>query len=143
MARKRKETNPVSVIQDDAVLDVSGAWYNPEQSGWGVFLLNINEDTHSVAVYTFDQKGNQLWLVGAAPRGELDFSLESPTGVGPFDSLTNKADRPAGAISFDLVAPNKIAYNATVRTSVINPGTQFSPPPPEFQTFEGVLKKIG
>lgn len=143
MARKRAEKNPVNVIPEDAILDVSGAWYNPEKSGWGAVITNHGEETHSVAIYTFDQKGNQLWFVGATPRGDLDFSLVSPTGAGPFDSLTNKADRPAGAISFDLVAPNTLAYNATVRTAVVNPGTQFSPPPPEFQTFEGVLKKIG
>jgi hypothetical protein len=142
MARKAKETNPVNVLAEDSILDVSGAWYNPEKSGWGAVITNYGEDTHSVAIYTYDTRGNQVWMVGVTNRGDLDFSLVSPTASGPFDQITNKVDRPAGAISFDLVEPGKMSFNATIRSAVLYPGPQFSPPPPEFITFEGVVTKI-
>jgi len=127
----------------DAVLDLSGAYYNPEKSGWGCFILNYSEDTQSVQIFTFDNKGNQLWFVGVGPRGNGNFTLLRPTARGPFDNITNfDTGESAGRIDFDLVEPGKLAYTAVIANSVINPGTGFSPPPPAWHTFSGVLTKI-
>jgi hypothetical protein len=45
---------------------ISGSWYDPSQSGHGFFLEVINEapDTLDFSWFTFDDYGNQAWIVG-------------------------------------------------------------------------------
>lgn len=137
MAKKTKVTN------DDAILDLSGAYYNPEKSGWGVFIVNYGEDTQSVQIFTYDNKGNQIWLVGVSPRGGGNFTLLRPTATGAFDSISGYDTGPnAGRIDFDLVAPGKLAYKAFISSSVTHPSPNVSPPPPDTLVFEGLLTKI-
>jgi hypothetical protein len=126
-----------------STLDLSGAYYNPEKSGWGLFIVNYGEDTQSIQVFTYDNKGNQVWLVGVSPRGTGNFTLLKPSASGPFDQITGYATGPnAGRIDLDLVEPGKLKYTAHIFNRVINPGTQFSPPPPDVHVFEGVVVKI-
>ena len=127
----------------DAVLDLSGAYYNPAKSGWGIFIVNYGEDTQSIQVFTYDNKGNQLWFVGVSPRGGGNFTLLRPTASGAFDNISGyDTGESAGRIDIDLVEPGKIAYTAHIFNRVINPGTAFSPPPPDVHVFTGVLTKI-
>jgi hypothetical protein len=127
----------------DSVLDLSGAWYNPEKSGWGCCIINHSEETQSIQIYTYDNKGNQIWLVGVSPRGTGNFTLLRPTASGPFDLIRGYETGPnAGRIDLDVVEPGKISYKAFISNWVINPGPQFSPPPPDTAVFEGVLVKI-
>jgi hypothetical protein len=127
----------------DSVLDLSGAWYNPEKSGWGCCIINHSEETQSIQIYTYDNKGNQIWLVGVSPRGTGNFTLLRPTASGPFDNISGyDTGESAGRIDIDLVEPGKISYTALIANHVINPGPQFSPPPPAWHTFTGQLQKI-
>lgn len=134
MARKK---------QTSSELDISGVWFNPEKSGWGVFIQPIGTEFHSCAVFTYDEKGNQLWIVGSTQRGDLTFKLISPKGLGAFDNIRDKQDREAGVIEFDLVEPGKISYKATINSEVVMPPPGFSPKPPPTITFEGVLTRMG
>ena len=127
----------------ESTLDLSGAYYNPEKSGWGLFVVNYGEDTQSIQVFTYDNKGNQLWFVGVSPRGTGNFTLLRPTARGPFDNISGyDTGESAGRIDIDLVEPGKISYTALIANHVINPGPQFSPPPPAWHTFTGQLQKI-
>lgn len=127
----------------DSVLDLSGVWYNPQKSGWGCYIVNHSEDTQSIAIYTYDNKGNQLWFVGVSPRGGGNFTLLRPTATGAFENISGFDEgESAGRIDLDLVEPGKLAYTAHIFNRVINPGTQFSPPPPDVHVFTGVLTKI-
>ena len=133
MARKKK----------DATLDLSGVYYNPEKSGWGVFIDNFGEETQSCSIYTYDERGGQVWLVGVGSRGDGFFNLTSPKATGFMDTIRNKVERDAGSIEFDLVAPGKLAYKAKINSEIVYPLPQFSPPPPAILEFEGELTKIG
>jgi hypothetical protein len=51
---------------------LSGTWYNPERSGEG-FMLDVgNAGKIAVSFYTYDNYGNQMWLVGP---GNVDGSV--------------------------------------------------------------------
>jgi hypothetical protein len=126
----------------DAQLDLSGAWYNPENPGWGIMIINYPGDVHSVAVYTYNNQGHQVWMVGAASRGELKFKLNRPFGRGGFDNLQNQSDLDAGTIEFDYVAPATLAYKAEIPGLVFEP-TNFSPRPPDVLVFTGEVKLLG
>lgn len=143
MSNKRtKQTNPVTMKPSDSFLDLSGAWFDPKNPGWGIIITNHGEDTHSAAIYTYDTSGNQCWFVGSTDRSTLTFSLNSPTGAGPFDTLGGPATRNAGAISFDVVSPGVISFVASIRTAITHPEVDFSPAPPEVITYEGTLAKL-
>ncbi|MEE9423541.1 MAG: hypothetical protein V3V18_01015 [Methylococcales bacterium] len=48
-----------------------GAWYNPDEDGHG-FILNVSklpegQLTLLATWYTYDNQGNQMWLIGSAP----------------------------------------------------------------------------
>jgi hypothetical protein len=44
--------------------DFSGSWYNPDQSGHGLFIEILDRGQAAVAWFTFDPAGNPVWLVG-------------------------------------------------------------------------------
>lgn len=51
---------------------LSGTWYNPERSGEG-FMLDVgNAGKIAVSFYTYDNDGNQMWMVGP---GNVDGSV--------------------------------------------------------------------
>lgn len=127
----------------ESTLDLSGVYYNPDKSGWGLFVNNYGEDTQSISIFTYDNKGNQIWLVGVSPRGTGNFTLLKPSASGPFDLIRGYETGPnAGSVDLDVVGPGKLAYKAFISNWVFNPGPQFSPPPPATAVFEGVLTKI-
>ena len=67
---------------------LSGSWYNPGRDGEGLFVEVVRSDTGqrlSVAWFTYDKEGFQMWLVGAAAiEGE-------PTSVTVPVTVTNGA----------------------------------------------------
>ena len=89
--------------------DYSGSWYNEDQSGHG-FSMEFGEleDGSPLAVvywYTFDDKGNPIFLLGnGVPDGyTLDIQFMSPHGMiyGEFDP--DSVDRPDGGTAhFDF-----------------------------------------
>jgi hypothetical protein len=80
-----------------------GQWWNPERDGDGFFVEVIGEGENlqiSVAMYSYDEAGNQLWLVGNVPIAQGDigatvpvFLIEGPvwgTGYDPADKNTTQ-----------------------------------------------------
>ena len=48
----------------------SGQWYDPNRNGEGFFVEEIGEGDNrqiAVAMYSFDESGNQLWFSGSTP----------------------------------------------------------------------------
>jgi hypothetical protein len=135
MARNKSRTPPT--------LDLSGVYYNPEKSGWGVFIDNFGEETHSVAIYTHNERGGQVWLVGAAPRTTGFFQLTETRATGFMDSIRNKIESDAGTIEFTDIGNGKLQYKALINSLIVYPSPQFSPPPPAILEFSGVVNKLG
>ena len=81
----------------------SGQWYNPARDGEGFFVEIIDTSGNlqiSVAMYSYNELGEQLWLVGNAPIAEGDvgatvpvFLIEGPvwgTNYDPADRSTTE-----------------------------------------------------
>jgi hypothetical protein len=50
----------------------TGQWYNPERNGEGFFIEIFtigNDEWVSIAMFTYDESGKQMWLTGAAELG--------------------------------------------------------------------------
>ncbi len=64
----------------------SGLWFNREQSGHGLSLDVLNNNLIVATWYTFDNDGNQLWLLGLGPYADglaqLDVTI-SENGLFP------------------------------------------------------------
>lgn len=43
----------------------SGLWYNPEQDGHGLNILVLDDNRMIIYWYTYDNEGNQIWLLGS------------------------------------------------------------------------------
>ena len=59
----------------------SGQWWNPERSGEGFYVEVIGEGENlqiAVAMYSYNEAGNQLWLVGNVPIAQGDTVVTVP-----------------------------------------------------------------
>ncbi len=59
------EYNPMGLTGD-----FSGSWYNPEQSGHGLFVEVLDGGRAAVAWFTFDPQGRPAWLYGVLDLGD-------------------------------------------------------------------------
>ena len=77
----------------------SGQWYNPARDGEGFYVEIIDTGGNlqiSVAMYSYDDAGNQLWLIGNVPIGENDIGAAVPVYLveGPvWGPMYDPADR--------------------------------------------------
>ena len=49
--------------------EITGAWYNPQRSGEGILVEILDGDRALVTWYTYDQMGQQMWMLGV---GEIE-----------------------------------------------------------------------
>lgn len=75
---------------------MGGAWYNPDEDGHG-FILNVSQSpegqlTLLATWYTYDNQGNQMWLVGSAPFENGADSVSVPVIVTSGFSFGTPAD---------------------------------------------------
>jgi hypothetical protein len=76
-----------SSLYSDVILDtggVSAQWYNPTRDGEGIFVEIVDSDGGqkiSVAWFTYDDSGNQMWLVGIATLQSLQTTVTIPVVV--------------------------------------------------------------
>lgn len=65
--------------------DISGSWYNPDQSGHGLMVEVLDQQRAVVAWYTYDGMGAPLWLIGNGTiRGqEMTIDLGAYSGGRP------------------------------------------------------------
>jgi cytochrome c peroxidase len=71
-----------------ASLDVfSGSWYDPAHDGEGWIIEVLDDDNAVIYWFTYDQAGNQMWMVGVAHREDnmllADMLLTSGPAFGP------------------------------------------------------------
>ena len=85
----------------------SGSWFDPSHSGEGFFLQVLSDTQAAVFWFTYDNNGNQLWMIGLGEikGAKIDFpELISPSGgkFGPDfdpDEVTNSV---WGSMRFDF-----------------------------------------
>ena len=65
-----------------SVPSMSGHWYLPGNSGWGV-AVETQGDLHSVVLMVYASNGQPTWVIGVAPGSGLEaaFSLTGTTGT--------------------------------------------------------------
>ena len=77
----------------------SGQWYNPARDGEGFYVEIIDTGGNlqiSVAMYSYDEAGNQLWLIGNVPIEDGDLGAKVPVYLveGPvWGPMYDPADR--------------------------------------------------
>jgi len=93
----------------------SGMWYNPEQSGHGVTVEILPDNTMLVVWYVFDQAGNQIWLVGAGNYDDSTAAIEvriSEQGLFPPDFVaTDVITTVWGTLNFDFIDCNHVDFS--------------------------------
>lgn len=88
----------------------TGQWYNPQRNGEGFFveIINIGDDVLvSIAMFTYDDTGKQMWLTGVANLGVSDVNAQIPV---------NRFDGPVWGPDYDMDDLNIIPFGSvTVR----------------------------
>lgn len=78
---------PISCVQQaGAQRSISGAWYAPDNSGWGLFTFGFaagNAFFDANAVYVYDDLGNPRWLIGSGDMGNASVPLLQYSGFCP------------------------------------------------------------
>lgn len=136
MAKKTKS------VKSEVILDLSGVWSEPGNPGFGFFINNFKGGAlQSIAVYSHDSAGNQVWLIGTASGGENSFDLFRPSGTGFLGSISGfkQGDR-VGTIHLDFEDVGVLKYTATIKTPVVVP-LDFSPSP-DWSEFTGTVTRL-
>jgi subtilisin family serine protease len=87
---------PISCVQQNsAQRSISGAWYAPDNSGWGLFTFGFASGSNffdANAVYVYDDLGNPRWLLGSGDMNAEQVPLLQYTGFCPtcaFSAVTS------------------------------------------------------
>jgi len=90
--------------------DISGSWYNPDQSGHGLMVEVLDHQRVVVAWYTYDALGTPLWLIGngAIQGQEMTVELGAYSGGRPPSGWDegNLLGEPWGTIHLDFTGCN-------------------------------------
>jgi len=93
--------------QADLILadgQATAQWYNPERNGEGFFVEIFvvgNDDWISIAMFTFDENGEQMWLTGAAELNSGQTFITIPV---------NRFDGPVWGPDYDMGDLNIIPF---------------------------------
>ncbi len=87
---------PISCVQQNgAQRSISGAWYAPDNSGWGLFTFGFANGSGFIdanAVYVYDDLGNPRWLLGSGDMNAAELPLLQYSGFCPscaFSAVTS------------------------------------------------------
>ena len=146
----------------------TGQWYNPARDGEGFFVEIIGEGDNlqiSLAMYSYDAEGNQLWLVGnaAIANGDIGatvpvFLIEGPvwgTGYDPDDRDTTQfgtiaarfptCDSALFSVQSNVAGLESGSYSEVRLTEIVGmncvePPPSDSPDPPEGGVTSGMWR---
>jgi len=106
-------------VTEDARL--SGSWFDPELSGQGFSLQWLDRDAALLTWYTYDDQGNQRWMIGQGERegDEIVFEVMQTSRGGrfgpefdpnevellPWGEVTMTLDCDAGTMTWDSPLP--------------------------------------
>jgi len=134
-ANGAEHSPPVSTNTESTTfsVDVTGIWYNPNESGWGMNVIQQSQ-TLFVTLFVYGQNGAPTWLVGPATTytsvdssGAFVFSGTLYSTTGPwFGATTFNANsvtvNPVGTITirFPTYASAQVTYSVNGVTVVKN-----------------------
>jgi hypothetical protein len=102
-------------------LEYTDVYYNPAESGWGVFLVQ-SETTQFLALFIYGQDGKPTWYVGQLTQdiaGNYNGTLFSTTGTYYILPWAGYSGGPVGTVSFQPIDN----YHATLTYTVNGVGT--------------------
>jgi hypothetical protein len=141
----------------------TGQWFNPERGGEGFFVEIISTGSTnqiSIAMFTYDASGKQLWIMGNVGIGANDESVAVPVFVfdgpswgdgydvddlntTPFGTITARfptCDSGLFSVNSDVALPSR--DYSTVRLTDIE-GVDCNDPPPEQSQPTGLWQGEG
>jgi hypothetical protein len=99
-------------------LNYTALWWNPAESGWG---MNVNHQGTKlfVTIFTYDQSGGPMWLVGSSVDEQIDGSFDGPiyqVSGPPFATTpwTAVNTSQVGSISIQFTTTNSATVTYTV-----------------------------
>ncbi|MFA5684028.1 MAG: hypothetical protein WCZ65_02620 [Lysobacteraceae bacterium] len=91
---------PLSALADDAPLLNTATWWDPEESGWGIFTIDQG-NVSGPGWFTYDENGDPTWFLvpGAFPQpdGSYAGSICRFTGV-PYPQIAGNAADPCEVV---------------------------------------------
>jgi hypothetical protein len=105
------------------IYDVTGLWFNPNESGWGMNVIQQN-NVLFITIFVYGADGKPTWYVASDTRyvagttGRYTGPLYAATGPyfgGVFNSNTVNV-RQVGTITFDATCSNCNIYNNVIVT---------------------------
>ncbi len=91
---------PISCVQQSAAQrSISGAWYAPDNGGWGLFVFGFASGTSffdANAVYVYDDLGNPRWLLGSGDMNTAQVPLLQYAGFCPTCAFSAVTSAPVG-----------------------------------------------
>jgi lysyl endopeptidase len=105
--------------------DFSGAWSNPNESGWGLIVVRGQSGTYAMYIYHYGQNSLPTWyltfggLQGTAYNHPL-LAFGGPWfGIVPFNPAT-VSNRVAGNISVNFTSPTTASIGYTIDGQTVN-----------------------
>jgi len=107
-----------------------GSWYNPTQSGRGVLAdwvpTGAGQGVFFLAMFTFDNAGQPLWLTAQVPLTDREFSKQNVdvfkfTGGTFGNTFTAPTGVAIGKLNFEALSCNRIKLDITPNSGVALP----------------------
>jgi subtilisin family serine protease len=87
-----------------------GAYYNPQRSGHGIFISEINGN-QVLAWYTYAQDGTPVWYYAAAPLPAADLAWTAPLQRVNWDGAAINTYTVAGDVMLTLVGSSEFIFS--------------------------------
>ncbi len=109
-----------------------GSWYNPAQSGRGALAdwvpTGVGSGVYFLALFTFDNAGQPLWLTMQIPLTDREFSKQNVdvfkfTGGTFGNTFTAPTSASIGKVNFEALSCNRIKLDITPNTGTNLPVT--------------------
>lgn len=98
-------------------VDLTGHWFDPMNSGWGMTLVDQG-DVFGAVVYAYDPSGAPTWLAGFERGKGTHIGLHSLRGPCPGCFQTTVSSEPAGSLDIAYRGDTEITVRGALTTAV-------------------------
>jgi lysyl endopeptidase len=101
-----------------STIDYSGAWSNPNQSGWGLVVVRGGSGTYAMYIYHYEQDTSSAWFLSAGNLSGTSYSAPVLTFTGPgFGGTFNPAlvtNRVSGNLNVNFTSATTATISFTI-----------------------------